>query len=326
MFVLHALHAVDGHRQVEDLSELSRLLDDPQVTLWLDLTEPISDESRVLHEVFRFHPLAIEDMLHDYGHPKVDTYDDHLFLILHAIDFATLDLQTGCTVNTVELDIFFGERLLVTHHPPGMRSIDAVHAELAGAGAGRRWTAARLLHRILDRLVDNFVPVIEALGAKLELLEDAVIQSPGPAHLDQILAIKKTILRLRRMTSHQRNILESLARAPRSLLQPAEQIFYRDVYDHFVYVVDQVESYREQAQSVMDAYHSVTANRMNAIMKALTQISTVMLPLTFIAGVYGMNFENMPELRWPLGYPFALGMMAATALAMILYFRTRRLL
>ena len=326
MFVLHALHAIDGHRAVEDLGELPRLLDDPQITVWLDLTEPIQAESRVLHEVFRFHPLAIEDMLHDYGHPKIDSYDDHLFLILHAIDFTTLDLKAGCAVSTVELDVFCGERLLVTHHPPGMPSIDAVHAELTQAGPGRRWTASRVLHRMLDRLVDNFVPVIDELGLKLERLEDEVIQSPSPAHLDQILTIKKTILRLRRMTTHQRNILESLARAPRSLLQPAEQIFYRDVYDHFVYVVDQVEAYREQAQSVMDAYHSVTANRMNAIMKALTQISTVMLPLTFIAGVYGMNFENMPELRWPLGYPFALGMMATTALAMVLYFRTRKLL
>lgn len=326
MHTLYVFRAGSAPRVESDLGALPGLLADPSVTIWLDLVEPISDEARILHEAFRFHPLAVEDTIHDYGHPKLDTYEDHLFLIVHAIDFGALDLVRGCHIGTIELDVFFGERFLVTHHPPGMRSLDALVAEIEQGAASRPWTATRLFHRLLDRMVDNYVPVIEGLGQTLETLEDSVIQNPSPAHLDRILSAKKTIHRLRRVTSHQRNILESLAKGSRNLLPPAEQAFFRDVYDHFVYVVDMVESYREQIQSIMDAYHSVTSNRMNEIMKVLTQISTLMLPLTFIAGVYGMNFDNIPELHWSFGYPFALGLMVATAAGMVIYFRSRRLL
>lgn len=326
MFTLTVFHAAGGHRVEEDLSVIPALLEDPQVTVWLDLVEPVEHEASLLHEVFRFHPLAIEDALQDYGHPKLDTYEDHLFLVLHAINLGSVDLRATAEIATIELDIFVGARLIVTHHPLGLRTTEALHAELAQAPKARVWSATRLLHRLIDRLVDNYIPSIDALGEALEALEDEVLHRASPEHLDRILSAKKSVLRLRRVIAHQRSILESLARGTRALIAADELAFYRDVHDHFVYVADQIESYRETVQSVMDAYHSVAANRMNEIMKVLTQISTVMLPLTFIAGVYGMNFDNMPELHWPLGYPFAVGLMVATALGMVLYFRSRRLL
>jgi len=326
MFTLTVFHASGGHRVEEELSVIPALLEDPEFTVWLDLVEPVEHEAALLHEVFRFHPLAIEDALQDYGHPKLDTYDDHLFLVLHAIDLAKVDLNATTEIATIELDIFFGERLLVTHHPQGLRTTDALHAELRQAPRARTWSSTRLLHRLIDRLVDNYIPSIEGLGEAIGALEDEVLHRASPEHLDRILTAKKAVLRLRRVIAHQRSILESLSRGTRALIAAEELAFYRDVHDHFVYVADQIESYRESVQSVMDAYHSVAANRMNEIMKVLTQISTVMLPLTFIAGVYGMNFDNMPELHWPLGYPFAVGLMAATALGMVLYFRSRRLL
>ncbi|MCA9635173.1 MAG: magnesium/cobalt transporter CorA [Myxococcales bacterium] len=326
MYTLHVFHAADGHRIEADLGQVPALLEDPEVTIWLDLEEPLAEhEARVLHEAFRFHPLAIEDTLHDYGHPKLDVYDDHFFVILHAIDFETLDLLNKVHFATSELDIFVGRRLMVSHHAPGMRSITALHQELDHQIRGR-WGAARLFHRLLDRLVDNYIPVIEQVGETLERLEDDVIQEPAPALLDRILNAKKTIFRLRRILGHQKSILDSLARGHRELVPPDQLAFFRDVHDHFVYVVDQVESFREQVQSIMDAYLSVSSNRMNEIMKVLTQISTVMLPLTFIAGVYGMNFDHMPELHWSLGYPFAIILMLATAGGFVLYFRRRNLL
>lgn len=324
MYTLHVFHATEGHRSAT-LEELPPLLRDPEITIWLDLVDPTPAESKVLAEVFRFHPLAIEDTLHDYGHPKLDAYDDHLFLIIHGIDFASVDLRREVAFGTLELDIFYGQRMIISHHPPGMRSVAGLHDDVC-APTSRPWTAFRLFHRLVDRLVDNYVPTVDQVGESLEALEDAVIQDPTPALLDQILTAKKTILRLRRVVNHQRSILESLARGHLALVSSENVAFFRDVHDHFVYVADQIESYREQVQGIMDAYHSVSSHRMNEIMKVLTQISTVMLPLTFIAGVYGMNFDQMPELHWSLGYPFAILLMLATAGGMIAYFRSRRLL
>jgi magnesium transporter len=328
MYTLHVLRAGEEPRVETDLDRLPELLDDPKTLIWLDLEEPLSDEDDVqrrLHEVLKFHPLAIEDTLQDYGHPKLDTYEDHYFVILHAIDFGSLKLLQEVSFTTVELDIFVGKRLMVTHHPADMRAVETLSKELR-APTKIPWTAPRLFHRLLDRLVDNFIPVMEEVGETLERLEDEVIQQPRAELLDRILNAKKTIFRLRRILNHQRTILDSIARGHHDLIPRKQLAFFRDVFDHFVFVVDQVESYRDQVQAIMDAYLSVTSNRMNETMKVLTVISTIMLPLTFIAGVYGMNFDHMPELHWNLGYPFAIGLMLVIACGMILFFRSRKLL
>lgn len=324
MFTIHAFHPTRGHWTEPSLDRLEALRDDKEVTFWLDLESPTPEEAAVLTERFAFHPLAIEDALQDYGHPKIDTFDDHVFIIVHGIDFSTLDLEKSMAIGTLELDIFFGDRFLVTHHgDPVVRSIRELHKDVCDA-SHRPWTSVRLLHRLLDRLVDNFLPVMDQVGVKLELLEDRIIHNPAPDLLEQVLEAKKSIQRLRRMTAHQRLILESLARGHLELIPRESLAFFRDIYDHFVRVADLAEAYREGAQSAVEAYLSMSANKTNEIMKVLTQISTVMLPLTFIAGIYGMNFDFMPELHWLFGYPFALGLMVVIAAALLVWFRRRR--
>ena len=323
MFTLHVFHAQDGHTIEPDLGRLAALRADPQVTLWLDLEEPSEAESRVLGEVFHFHPLAIEDTLQDYGHPKIDTFEDHVFIIVHGIDFSRLDIEKTLDVHTLELDIFFGKRFIVTHHgDPSLKSIRDLHNDVTEPGH-RPWTSVRILHRMLDRLVDNFLPVMDQIGVKLELLEDQIIHHPHPDLLEKVLEAKKSIQRIRRMTAHQRLILESLARGHLELIERDSLAFFRDIYDHFIRVADLAEAYREGAQSAVEAYLSMSANKTNDIMKVLTQISTIMLPLTFIAGIYGMNFDHMPELHWYLGYPFAVGLMVIVAVALLVWFRRR---
>jgi magnesium transporter len=324
VFTLHVFHEKEGHSIETDLGRLLALRVDPKVTIWLDLEEPTEAESRVLSEVFRFHPLAIEDTLQDYGHPKIDTFEDHVFIIVHGIDFSRLNIERSLDINTLELDLFFGQRYLVTHHgEPSLKSIKDLHKDVCEPGH-RPWTAVRLLHRMLDRLVDNFLPVMDQVGVKLELLEDQIIHNPAPDLLEKVLDAKKSIQRIRRMTAHQRLILESLARGHLELIERDSLAFFRDIYDHFVRVADLAEAYREGAQSAVEAYLSMSANKTNDTMKVLTQISTVMLPLTFIAGIYGMNFDNMPELHWHLGYPFAIGLMVLTAVSILVWFRRRR--
>ena len=328
VFTLHVFHATRGHwieptTSGDCVEVLNALRADPETTIWLDLQEPTEVESRVLSEVFHFHPLAIEDTLQDYGHPKLDTFEDHVFIIVHGIDFSRLNLEKNLDVFTLELDMFLGDRYIVTHHgDPTMRSVADLHKDVGEPGH-RPWTSVRILHRLLDRLVDNYLPVMDGIGAKLEILEDQIIHKPEPDLLEKVLEAKKSIQRIRRMTAHQRLILESLARGHLELIPRESLAFFRDIYDHFVRVADLAEAYREGAQSAVEAYLSMSANRTNEIMKSLTQISTVMLPLTFIAGIYGMNFDVMPELHWVLGYPFALSLMALTAAAILFWFRRR---
>jgi magnesium transporter len=323
VFTLHAFHPTRGHWTEAKLDRLAGLREDPEVTIWLDLESPSPEEERVLSEVFRFHPLAIEDALQDYGHPKIDTFDDHVFMIVHGIDFSRLNLEKSLDIRTLELDIFVGDRYLVTHHgDPAVRAIAELHKDIVEPGH-RPWVSVRLLHRLLDRLVDNFLPVMDQVGAKLEILEDQILHNPVPDLLEKVLEAKKSIQKIRRMTAHQRLILESLARGHLELIPRDSLAFFRDIYDHFVRVADLAEAYREGAQSAVEAYLSMSANKTNEIMKVLTQISTIMLPLTFIAGIYGMNFDSMPELRWVYGYPFAVGLMIATAAALLIWFRRR---
>jgi magnesium transporter len=323
MFRLHAFHRTTGHWEEPNLSRLATLRADKNITVWLDLFDPTDDEAAVLSSVFNFHPLAIEDALQEYGHPKIESFDDHFFCVFHGVDLASFKVDESLTVATLELDVFFGERYLVTHHTHPMRSVDLLHESVCKE-ARRPWTSVRLLHQLLDELVDIFLPIMDRVGQHIEQLEDHVIHDPTPRVLERILAAKMGIMKLRRITHHQRSILETLARGHLELM-PVESIaFFRDVYDHFVNVADLAESYRDAVQGTMEAYLSVTSNRMNEIMKVLTMMSTVMLPLTFIAGVYGMNFHHMPELDWKLGYPLALSLMAGTAMALFWYFKRKR--
>jgi magnesium transporter len=330
VFTLHVFHATRGHWVETDLGQLKALHADVLVNFWLDLDHPTDEEAKVLTDVFAFHPLAIEDALQDYGHPKIDTFDNYVFMIVHGIDFSKLDLKKSLEIGTLELDIFFGARFLITHHADSaVRSVKQTLKAMEEPGH-RAWTPVRLLHHLLDRLVDNFLPVMDEIGANLELLEDQILHKPTPELLEKILEAKKSILRIRRMTAHQRIILESLARGHLELIPRDSLAFFRDIYDHFVRIADLSEAYREGAQSAVEAYLSISANKTNEIMRVLTAFSTFFLPLTFIAGIYGMNFEVMPELKWgehsglPLGYAFALGLMLVTAVGLFLWFRRRR--
>jgi magnesium transporter len=263
-------------------------------------------------------------MLHDYGHPKLDIYDDYVFLIVHGIDFQSLDLDQNFVINTLELDLFAGPRYIVSHHSnPPMRSLTELHRDVCDP-THRPWISVRILHRMLDRLVDNFLPVMDKISGRIDLLEDQIMHRPETALLERALDAKKVIGRLRRITGHQRLILESLARGHLELIPRESIAFFRDIYDHFVRVADFAEANRDAVQGTIEAYLSVAANKTNDIMKVLTQISTIMLPLTFIAGIYGMNFDYMPELKWTFGYPFALSLMALTAIGLIVWFRRRR--
>jgi magnesium transporter len=204
-----------------------------------------------------------------------------------------------------------------------MRSVSAVESEVARGCQLFERGPAWIVHALLDHLIDHYLPLMDAFDEAIDRIEVEVVTRPNRSALTQIFSLKRSLMLLRRVSVHQREILTRLSRGEFALVSPALLPFFRDVYDHFTRVADLCDSYRELVSGALEAYLTTTSNRMNEIMKVLTGMSTIMLPLTFIAGVYGMNFENMPELKWRYGYPFALALMGATAVVMLRYFRRK---
>ena len=294
--------------------------------VWVELERKTEEADRLLAEI-QVHPLTVEDIWGQGSQPKLDDFPNYLYIVIHGVGSAK-----RTKLDLVEVDILLGTNWLITHDRDGLVS-DDIGTELDHSprllSKGVPWLA----HAILDRCVDRYLPIIDQLDGELDELEHDVIEKAGTPRgrgvLARILDFKRVLQTLRRMSIHQREILLRLSRGEYEEIPPEALPFYRDVYDHFLRIQDITEGYRDLVTSSLDAYLSVQSNRMNEVMKTLTLMSTVMLPLTFIAGIYGMNFDpeyspfNMPELRWFFGYPFALVLMAAVGGAIMLWFRHR---
>jgi len=302
------------------LADLPRLLAE-KTPFWLDLDGETPELRDALISTLHLHPLAVEDVFQERMNPKVEDYGDYLYVVIHGI---ALEHDSPDDLRTVEIDLILSSRWVVSHHPSGLSAIDEVLDEcrrnprLFDKGPGF------IAHAIMDHAVDCYFPVIDAFDQEIDLVETAVVEHPQPEVLQRIFKLKRSLQRLRRVAMHQREVLLRLSRGEFELIPEKALPFFRDIHDHFVRVSDLAEGYREGLSGALDAYLSVVSNRMNEVMKALTLVATIMLPLTFIAGVYGMNFKHMPELQWRYGYPFALGLMLLVALGMVAWFRSKR--
>ena len=289
-------------------------------TLWVDFEDPTPDEVKLLGEgLFGFHPLAVEDCLHALSFPKVDDYDDYLYLVFHAWNRGTEGVRLE------ELDSFLGKHYLVTYHVETRRSVAEVADRLdrdpklfLGGGADM------LLHQILDRMVDRYNVVVDDVDERVDRIEEEILENPDRHSLREILQLKKDLQNLFRTVRHQRDVVHSLSREGHPAIGKKARQFFRDVYDHVVRVHDTVEGLRDEVAGARDAYLTVISNRMNEVMKRLTLISTIILPLTFVTGIYGMNFTWMPLLEESWGFAFVCGAMVALAAGMVYWFRRKR--
>jgi magnesium transporter len=257
------------------------------VTLWVDLQNPTDEEAKVLHDPFHFHELSIEDALGEVLQPKIEPYDGYLYVVLHAIDFQVSEHQFA----THEVDFFLNERYLVTVHDEHSRSIDRLlevcpkHDFILAEGTGA------LLHRILDSIVDNYRPEVEKLERRLDEVEERVFARPRPDDIKRILSLKKDVGSLRRVVTPQRDVVGRLAR--REFPVVTEQVVYRfrDVFDHLVRLSEEASIFQDRVTGILDAHLSYTSNRLNQVMKVLTIISTIFMPLTVLTGMWGMNVK-----------------------------------
>lgn len=301
------------------MEEILRLPRRPSEFVWVDVQGTAEHDLEVLWRVFQFHPLAIETCLATQHHPKIDEFEDHIFVIFRAIDY---NLGKG-KFRTTKLACFLGENFLVTYHRAKLKNIDAVKERCPkDARFGQRGPDS-LLYTILDQMVDLYFPELEEFEKAVDEVQELALTEPKPSTLQKILDLKRNILHMRRFAGPQREVLNRLARGDFKYIRPANTLFFRDVYDHSFRISDNIDTLRDLLASVMETYLSMVSNRMNEVMKVLTVITTIMMPLTFIAGVYGMNFENQPEYKWEYGYLFALGLMVAVGVSMFLWFRRK---
>lgn len=298
---------------------------DPQARIWIDMVQPTADEyALILEKTFHFHPLAIEDAVSDALLPKADDYGSYLYLVFHTITLgdARMDLETS------EIDVFLGPNYLVTIHHEERPSIDklwrADHHEQLGLARG----PAYVLYEMLDKQVDGYTPIIDHFEMYMEELGDELFSGKYDGSdaqmLNEILTAKSTALRLRRILGPQRDLLNMLSRHDYPALPAEARIYFRDVYDHLLRLSELSESMRDLASSTIETHLAMVNNRMNQVMKVLTIVSTVFIPLNFLAGVYGMNFDFMPELGWRWAYPVIWLVFISIASSLLLMFRRRK--
>ena len=302
------------------VEELPRLLEDPKALLWIDVAQSGAEEERFLSEVMGLHPLVVEDILQE-SQPKLEVHERYLYLILHSIQADRADPHD---LGTVELDVLLGERVVLTHHSEEIRSIEAVATDLEKDATPLGEGPAHVAHAVLDRLIDKYPPLMERFDRVIGALELEILKQPKSDVLERTFELKRSLQTIRRIGMHQKDILRRLSVEDLPHLPEALRPFFRDVYDHFLRVTDLGDDFREHVGASLDAYISVQSHKLNEVMKVLAIISTLMLPLTFITGLYGMNFERMPELGWGWGYAWAWGWMVVTAGSFLIYFRRRR--
>lgn len=293
---------------------LDSLPADPTGPVWIDVLDPDEASLVAVSKRFPLPPLAIEDCLHYPQRPKLDAYHDQSFLVWL---FPQVIIGDGYTAH--ELDVFLGEEHLVTVHQADVPALGRIieHAD-AYLERGVEWT----LHAILDMAVDEVFPLVEALSDDLEQLEGMMLAESNPGQLQRLYTVKRALVSLHKVVGPERDIVRGLARLE-AFVEPDAYMYFQDVGDHLARLADQIDTYREVANGTMDIYLSSQSNRMNQIMKQLTVVATVFMPLTLLSGIYGMNFRYMPELEWRYGYFGVWAVMGLIALGMVAYFRRK---
>lgn len=305
--------------RISDTTQIAQLCAEQKNVLWVDVSHPTKDDFEILTREFGFHHLAIEDCRHGHQRPKVDEYHGYYYLVLYESE-----IVKDNRLEMRELNIFLGKNYLVTVHNQPIRAIATAErlwrgwADLAERGTGL------LAYLMIDSIVDDYMPLIDDMSDNLDDIEEQIFGDLQHESLEEIFRIKKQLLFLRRAVVPLRDVFNTLMRREQPIFSRETMVYFHDVYDHLIRVADSIDTLREIVASTMDAYLSVTSNRMNLVMKRLTSISAILMSVTLIAGIYGMNFKFMPELGWRYGYVGALILMLFTGLALYFYFRRIR--
>lgn len=304
------------------INELAELAANPGVT-WIHVKGLTAKAVEGIGQLFTIHPLALEDILHTNQRPKITDYDDYLCVIVKSLAV----IEGADNFEAEQISFILGSNYVISfmESPPENKDVLFNVYERVKNGRGKicRLGADYLLYALLDSIVDHYFLVLEHFGEKIEVLEDQIAARPRPELLQELHSLKHDMLFVRKSVWPVRELVSALERGEASHIQETTFIYLRDLYDHVIQVIETVEIYRDMLSGMLDIYLSSISNRMSEVMKMLTIISTIFIPLTFIAGVYGMNFEQMPELKWEYGYPLILSVMLIIGLLMVRFFRKK---
>jgi magnesium transporter len=313
----------DGQfKSTVDPEEISEIIRGKDQFVWLDMQAPQEADIALLRDEFHFHALAIEDATRHHERPKVDSYDEYYFLVFYAITYD----EANNSLHTETINLFIGANYIVSVHQGEILAIDETierwqkNEEEFGNDAGA------LLYALLDTITDDYFPVIDRLAERVESLEEQIFERFREAALQDVFSLKRDLLSIRRIVAPERDVLNVLIRREVPIFERNTILYLQDVYDHIVRITDSIDTYRDLLSSALDAFLSVQSNRLNQIVKVLTIASIVLMSDALVAGIYGMNFDYMPELHWMFGYPWALGLMVVISAGLILFFRRRKLL
>jgi len=310
--------------QEKEISAIEECLSfkDKPTTTWINVDG--LHQVEVLERIgdcFGLHPLVLEDTLNTGQRPKVEDLGDYIYVVLKML---YAEEENG-EITEEQLSIVLGPAFVISFQEGGGDVFDPIRERIRnGRGRARKMGADYLAYSLLDSVVDNYFIVLEKLGERIEFLEEELVANPTTETLHAIHALKRDMIFLRKSVWPLREIISGLERGESALIQESTVIYFRDVYDHTIQVIDTVETFRDMVSGMLDIYLSSVSNRMNEVMKVLTVITTIFIPLTLIAGIYGMNFRYMPELGWRWGYPMVWLVMLAMAGLMLVYFRRKR--
>ncbi|MFP5263995.1 MAG: magnesium/cobalt transporter CorA [Blastocatellia bacterium] len=302
--------------RLDDPDEINNLCAMPRRIVWVDVADPTSQDFDELAKEFGFHPLSIEDCRNEHQRPKVEEFQGYYFIVLYEAE-----LVLGKHLELRELNIFLGKNYLVTVHSQPIQALQMAErlwrewTDLAERGTGL------LAYLLIDSIVDNYMPLLDTLSDRMDDLEDQIFVDFQPEALEEIFRIKKDLLFMRRSVTPLRDVFNTLLRREQPIFSRDTHVYFQDVFDHLIRVADTVDTLRDMLGATMDAYLSVSGNRMNVVMKRLTSISTILMSVTLISSIYGMNFKYMPELEARFGYVGALLSMVIVGVAIYWYFR-----
>ena len=288
--------------------------------LWVDVDANDVHQHALLEKVFHFHHLAIEDTLSPQTRVKLEEYPDQLFLVVRGVRFDSTT-SDPYDLETANLYSFLGGNTLVTVHSQPSRAIDEVKHRIERGPDLLHRGVEMILHGVVDTTVDQYLPMVDQVDDIVDDLEQRIFDQYDDSAIHEIFRVKRLVVQLRRHLGPLREVLNVLTNRPHACINPASQIYFRDVYDHTIRIVESVESTRDLLTSVLDSYLSQASNRMNKVMKSLSVVATISLPLVVIGGMFGMNFAHIPLSNHPLGFFWAVGMMALCAGAMVWFLR-----
>jgi magnesium transporter len=324
--MIRSLYYLPGQPLQKDLppEKFPELLQNQQSVLWVDFISEPPEICQPILEKFGFHPLAIDDALQETHVPRLDDWGEYLYIVFN---YMNMDLDSSAWETEVdELDVFLGKNYIVTHHDHPISAIDETWVVCDRDERNVQEGADHILYRIADNLMANYMPVVEKIDDAIDQIESQVFDRPSPRILEKLLEIKRVLVAMRRIIIPQREVLNKLARDDYPVIDRKDRVFFRDIYDHLVRLHDLNESLRDLVGGVMDTYLSVVNNRMNEVMKTLTVITTIFMPLTFVTGFFGMNFfEPLGNLRaWTKDLSFYITMAIMVFLPVGMYIWMRR--